>query len=126
MADDDHIAQLMKGADAWNVSGCEDPQFSGGRWAKSGAAAMPSGGPPGGIRARTYRSDWATAATGVAAVRMNGQASGRGRRSGVSGHGALHGELPTNVEMPKPVAGNDDRSSVPEPFCLTTVHSRSR
>jgi len=45
---------------------------------------------------------------------MNDQAGGRGRRPGVSGHGALHGEWPTDVEMPKPVAGNDDRSSVLE------------
>jgi hypothetical protein len=108
------------------VSGCEDPQFSGARWAKSGAAVMPSGGPPGGIRARRCRSDWATAATSVAAVRMNGQAGGCGRRSRLFGHGALHGEWPTDAEMAKPVAGSDDRSSVLEPLCLTTVDSRSR
>src|SRR5450755_2964632 len=68
----------------------------------------------------------ATAATNVGAVRINGQAGGRGRRSGVFGHGALHGEWPTDAEMAKPVAGSDDRSSVLEPFCLTTVDSRSR
>jgi hypothetical protein len=57
---------------------------------------------------------------------MNGQAGGCGHRSRLFGHGALHGEGPTDAEMLKPVAGNDDRSSVLEPFCLTTVHSRSR
>jgi hypothetical protein len=74
---------------------------------------MPSGGPPGGVRARRYRSDWATAATSVAAVKINGQAGGRGRRSRVFGHGALRGEWPTDAEMAKPVAGIGRRTGAP-------------
>jgi hypothetical protein len=106
---------------ARRVSGCENPRFSGGRWAKGGAAEMPSGGPrdafPG-----MHSVHWAAARQALPrGVRVGSQVGGRCRRSG---HGDVQDEGLRGAGTPKPTARNDDRTSVRVAFCETPTHSK--